>query len=119
MVLYCIKLDHLLQRQVSVFPLYDIFRIGPSGTALCVYRADNTGNQGLNKGIFEVFREDLVRVNPDGTTRATENNYVQVCINILIHKIFRCTKPVYITNVLTQGRGWAHRAHIYYESIPL
>lgn len=52
-------------------------RIGPRGTAICVYRADDTG--GLNRGIFEVFREDLVTIRSDGTTDETENNYVRVC----------------------------------------
>lgn len=50
-------------------------RIGPRGTALCVYAADNSGPFGTNRGIFEVFREDLVAT--DGTE--TENRHVRVC----------------------------------------
>ena len=52
--------------------------IGPSGAAICAYRADNTGSQGLNRGIFEIFREDLVTILSDGTTDEAENNFVEV-----------------------------------------
>ena len=36
--------------------------IGPIGTAICAYRADNSverGETGFNRGIFDIFREDL------------------------------------------------------------
>ena len=36
--------------------------IGPIGTAICAYRADNSverGDAGFNRGIFDIFREDL------------------------------------------------------------
>ena len=55
------------------------FSIGPKGSAICVYSAENTGPNGLNRGIFEVFREDLVQVRPDGTTEQAENNHEEVC----------------------------------------
>ena len=46
-------------------------RIGPVGTAICVYRADMT--RFSNGGIFDVFRNDVV--NPI-TGEERENNYV-------------------------------------------
>lgn len=36
--------------------------IGPVGTAICVYKAYNgneRGESGFNRGIFDIFREDL------------------------------------------------------------
>ena len=65
---------------IGIKLLNTICRIGPPGTALCVYRADNTGPTGLNRGVFEVFREDLVQINPDGTTEEAENNFASVCV---------------------------------------
>ena len=38
--------------------------IGPSGTAICVYHADNSGSadmsNGFNRGLFDIFRENVV-----------------------------------------------------------
>ena len=59
------------------------YRIGPPGTAICAYRADNsltTGGTGFNRGIFDIFREDLTVVMPDGTTAERENTFVEVHI---------------------------------------
>lgn len=56
-------------------------RIGPPGTAICAYRADNsltTGGTGFNRGIFDIFREDLTVVRSDGTTGERENTFVEV-----------------------------------------
>lgn len=47
-----------------------------------MYRADNTGTSGLNRGIFEVFREDLVHIREDGSTEEAENNFASVCWNM-------------------------------------
>ena len=38
-----------------------------------------TGGTGFNRGIFDIFREDLTVVMPDGTTAERENTYVEVC----------------------------------------
>ena len=56
-------------------------RTGPRGTAICVYQADN--NNRFNRGIFDVFREDLVRILPN-RTMDVENNYVRVCSHAMI-----------------------------------
>ena len=58
-------------------------RIGPAGTAICAYRADNSytpsGTGGRNMGIFDIFREDI-RVN--GVNGAAgheeENMFIEV-----------------------------------------
>ena len=59
-------------------------RIGPAGTAICAYRADNsltrTGNGGHNLGIFDIFREDI-RVNAVGggaSAHEEENRFTEV-----------------------------------------
>jgi hypothetical protein len=66
--------------------------IGPVGTAICVYEAYNgieRSEQGFNRGIFDIFREDLqdqqgmevestfVQCNPGGRTLA-ESELIQV-----------------------------------------
>ena len=51
-------------------------RIGPTGSAVCAYRADNsfnTGLGGLNQGIFDIFRGDLQVGNSE-----EENTFVEV-----------------------------------------
>lgn len=58
------------------------FSIGPPGTAICAYRADDsstTGGTGFNRGIFDIFREDLIEVMPNGMTAERENDFVEVC----------------------------------------
>ena len=63
----------------SIFNLsmcYYYYRLGPRGTALCAYRADNSGDS--NRGIFEVFRDDLFRFNNDGTTVEVQNRNFMV-----------------------------------------
>ena len=37
-----------------------------------------TGGTGFNRGIFDIFREDLTVVMPDGTTAERENTFVEV-----------------------------------------
>lgn len=52
------------------------YRIGPVGTAICVYRADNsieTGESGFNRGIFDIFREDL----QDTAGQEVESTFVE------------------------------------------
>lgn len=66
---------------------YHSFSIGPPGTAICAYRADDsttTGGTGFNRGIFDIFREDLTIVMPDGMTAERENTYVEVCLERFI-----------------------------------
>ena len=63
-----------------VFSL-SIFSIGPPGTAICAYRADDSmsnGGGGLNHGIFDIFRADLTVVMANGNTEERENTYVEV-----------------------------------------
>ena len=58
------------------------FSIGPPGTAICAYRADDsmtTGGTGFNRGIFDIFREDLTVVMSNGMTAERENTFVEVC----------------------------------------
>ena len=53
-------------------------RIGPAGTAICAYRADNSG--GHNLGIFDIFREDI-RVNAEvggASPHEEENRFTEV-----------------------------------------
>ena len=38
-----------------------------------------TGGTGFNRGIFDIFREDLTVVMPNGMTAERENRYVEVC----------------------------------------
>ena len=59
-------------------------RIGPAGTAICAYRADNsltrTGSGGHNLGIFDIFREDI-RVNAvvgGASAHEEENRFTEV-----------------------------------------
>jgi len=54
------------------------FSIGPVGSAICVYNAENTrdpttGMGGFGQGIFDVFRGDLL---VDGMEQ--ENTFVEV-----------------------------------------
>ena len=48
-------------------------RVGPVGTAICLYEAENSGSFG--GGIFDIFREDLQR--PDGEGGA-QNDFLEV-----------------------------------------
>ncbi len=52
------------------------FSLGPKGSALCAYSAENTGPVGRNRGIFEIFREDLI-IARNG--KITQNNFFLVC----------------------------------------
>ena len=58
-------------------------RIGPAGTAICAYRADNSltsGRGGHNLGIFDIFREDI-RVNAvvgGASAHEEENRFTEV-----------------------------------------
>ena len=57
------------------------FSIGPPGTAICAYRADNskaTGGHGFNRGIFDIFREDLITGTSDGMYYERENTFIEV-----------------------------------------
>ena len=61
--------------------------IGPEGTAICAYPADNSlatgaASMGYNRGIFDIFREDLSNPNPspDGTDGELQNTFLEVCI---------------------------------------
>ena len=49
-------------------------RVGPVGTAVCVYRADNDA---FNNGIFDVFREDIRNVTRDPVTGAVTTSDIQ------------------------------------------
>lgn len=81
-----LSLDKLLGRDVPQCPLqildrlidYMLFipmhRLGPGGTAVCVYRADF----GVNRGIVGVFNDNLVRDNGDGTTSVLRNLFFTV-----------------------------------------
>ena len=59
-------------------------RIGPVGSAVCAYRADNSltpqGIGGINRGIFDIFRSDIQVVNqgPPITLTEEENTFVEV-----------------------------------------
>ena len=74
------------RQQISISLIHSLLSlimcsIGPPGTAICAYRADNslnTGGTGFNRGIFDIFREDLTVVMPDGTTAERENTFVEV-----------------------------------------
>ena len=48
-------------------------RIGPVGTAICLYEAENSGSFG--GGIFDIFREDLQT--PDGFNEV-QNDFLEV-----------------------------------------
>lgn len=48
--------------QYNIIILLFSYSIGPVGTAICVYRAYNgkeVGESGFNRGLFDIFREDL------------------------------------------------------------
>ena len=70
-------------------------RIGPVGSAVCAYRADNSltpqGNGGNNRGIFDIFRSDIQVVN-QATLMVTEeeNTFVEVryCTQILYMTVY-------------------------------
>ena len=59
-------------------------RIGPVGSAVCAYRADNSltpqGDGGTNRGIFDIFRSDIQVVNqgPPIVLTEEENTFVEV-----------------------------------------
>ena len=59
-------------------------RIGPVGSAVCAYRADNSltpqGIGGNNGGIFDIFRSDIQVVNqgPPIVLTEEENTFVEV-----------------------------------------
>ena len=53
--------------------------VGPRGSALCVYPADNTvetGGDGHSESAFDIFREDLT--SDSDTTTLVMNTYVEV-----------------------------------------
>ena len=53
--------------------------VGPRGSALCAYPADNTaetGQDGRTESVFDVFREDLT--SDSAATTLVENQYVEV-----------------------------------------
>ena len=55
--------------------------IGPKGTAICVYTAGNgvESNNGFSSGIFDIFREDVQRLDPvTGQTVETQNTFLEV-----------------------------------------
>ncbi len=54
-----------------------MYRISPPGTAICGYSAANTGS--MNRGIFDIFREDVFEITNEGVTDEVENGYIQVC----------------------------------------
>ena len=74
----------LLQLVSAILPLLMCCRIGPVGSAVCAYRADNSltpqGSGGNNRGIFDIFRSDIQVVNPGPpvTTTEEENRFVEV-----------------------------------------
>ena len=59
-------------------------RIGPVGSAVCAYRADNSltprATGGNNRGLFDIFRSDIQVVNPGPPLTLTEeeNTFVEV-----------------------------------------
>lgn len=55
-----------------------------------MYPADNTGIRGFNRGLFEVFREDLRTVQSDGTVEFVENTFFEV--DKLAHSILGCSR---------------------------
>ena len=71
-------------------------RIGPTGSAICVYRTDNsfqTGGTGQNKGIFDIFREDLLQDRDDPLLDLEVQNFwtevrlsacLSVCLSIYL-----------------------------------
>ena len=67
-------------------------RIGPVGSAVCAYRADNSltpqGTGGHNRGIFDIFRSDIQVVNQLVTEE--ENTFVEVryCTQILYMTVY-------------------------------
>ena len=69
--------------QILTPPASSSPRIGPAGTAICAYRADNSltsGRGGHNLGIFDIFREDI-RVNAvvgGASAHEEENRFTEV-----------------------------------------
>ena len=63
--------------------MFFLLSIGPVGSAICVYNAENTYDPdttagGFGEGIFDIFRGDLRVEAPDGTVSEEQNNFVQV-----------------------------------------
>ena len=57
-----------------------LFRVGPRGTAVCLYHASN----GIrNFGLFDVFRYDVYNTDSNGTTSQIVNQYFEVNIKKL------------------------------------
>ena len=56
------------------------YSIGPTGTAICVYSADNSNDPnnhagGFNRGVFDIFRENVQVTGSTGSSM--ENSYVE------------------------------------------
>ena len=64
-----------------------LLSVGPHGTAICVYSAENTapgGGTGRSQSMFDIFREDL-----EGMNGEVENNFIAVSeVKILIIIVF-------------------------------
>ena len=65
--------------------MFFLLSIGPVGSAICVYNAENTYDPdamppagGFGEGIFDIFRGDLRVEAQDGTVSEEQNNFVQV-----------------------------------------
>ena len=71
-----------MQSHTAYTPLHSLclfLSVGPQGSALCVYPADNTletGGDGRSESVFDIFREDLTSASEEGTL--VENSYVEV-----------------------------------------
>ena len=98
----------LLQLVSAILPLM-CCRIGPAGSAVCAYRADNSltpqGSGGTNRGIFDIFRSDIEVVNPGPpvTTTEEENRFVEV--RYTVHDcfvIYLSITIIFTTNSATQ-----------------
>ena len=81
----------LLQLVSAILSLLMCCRIGPVGSAVCAYRADNSltpQGSGGNRGIFDIFRSDIQVVNPGPpvTTTEEENRFVEV--RYIVHDCF-------------------------------
>ena len=64
-------------------PLSLFHRIGPKGTALCVYPAYDSftlpGGDGNNRGVFDIYREPILQSNENHLLNGeTDNNLVEV-----------------------------------------
>ena len=84
-------------------------RIGPVGSAVCAYRADNSltpqGSGGTNRGIFDIFRSDIQVVNPGPPVRTTEEENRFVEVRYTVHDcfiIYLSIAQIFTTNSVTQ-----------------